>query len=40
MNALGIFLTGCLVLTNEPDVNQIIAASINADGTLVGSSMH
>ena len=23
------------VLTNEPDENQIIAASINADGTLV-----
>ena len=25
------------VLTNEPDENQIIAASINADGTLVGT---
>ena len=32
------FLTFLTVITNEGDENMIIAASINADGTLVRAS--
>lgn len=32
------FLTLSTVITNEPDENMVVAASINSDGTLVSNS--